>query len=63
MATSIIAIRHDRRIIYRAGPCFFTTFKAAVEALQAMQSHRLDLAEALAAIRPSEPVAALTSPR
>lgn len=49
MAIRIVITPTRERKLYRVGPCFFSTLRAACEALHAAQSHRLDLVAQLRA--------------
>jgi hypothetical protein len=53
MAIRIVITPTRERKLYRVGPCFFSTFKAACEALHAAQTHRLDLFDLVAQLRAS----------
>lgn len=58
MDAVIVPVRIGRRTLYRVGPCFFSTLKAAYEAVWAAQVHRLDIIELFAHFRASIAVAA-----
>lgn len=53
MAIRIVTTPTRERKLYRVGPCHFSTFKAACEALYAAQTHRLDLLDLVAQLRAS----------